>query len=60
MHDVVGTMDDHHAPIKGNIDFTKLNPYLHENVIKILEAHVKATYSEVKNALEYLRDLYGD
>lgn len=58
LHDIKGTIDDHRAPLTGDFDFAILKPYLHKDVLKVLEPHYPATAEEVKKGLEYLRQLY--
>ncbi len=60
LHDVGGVINDHKAPLTGDFDFTILKPYLHKDVIRILEPHEPATAQEIKKALEYLKKLYGE
>lgn len=58
LHDIKGTMNDHHAPLTGEFDFAMLKPYLHKEVLKVLEPHYLATAEEIKRGLEYLKQLY--
>lgn len=60
LHDVKGIMDDHNAPLAGDLDFAMLKPYLNKDMPKVLEPHMPATPEEIKRGLEYLKRLYGD
>lgn len=57
LHDVRG-IDDHLAPFSGEVDFTRWEKYLKsDSLIKVVEAHPKATAAEMRFALEKLRQL---
>lgn len=58
LHDII-LFDDHHAPGCGKFDFGRLKPYLKSGVIRVVEAHRKATPEEVKNSIRYLREVLG-
>ncbi len=59
LHDIEG-IDDHRAPGKGKFDFTMLNTYLDDNVLKVLEPHYPATAEDVIKAKQYLESLFGE
>ncbi|MDP2938860.1 MAG: sugar phosphate isomerase/epimerase family protein [Candidatus Omnitrophota bacterium] len=58
LHDVIGT-DDHQPPLKGNIDFTKIAPFINKDTIKVMEAHHPATGQDIKKGAQYLDDIFN-
>ncbi len=57
LHDVIDT-DDHRAPLKGNIDFSKMVPFLKRDTIKVMEAHYPASTEDIKNGASYLEEIF--
>ncbi|MBU1062131.1 MAG: sugar phosphate isomerase/epimerase [Candidatus Omnitrophica bacterium] len=56
IHGIKG-IDDHLAPFTGDFDFSKVKPYLRDNLIKVIEAHLPATPEELIKAKELLKDV---
>lgn len=59
LHDVRGT-DDHRAPLKGDIDFKKLTPFLRKDTIKVMEAHHPATGEDIQKSALYLEEIFKE
>lgn len=57
LHDVKGC-DDHRAPLKGEIDFTKFVPFLKKDTIKVMEAHEPSTAEDIQKAAKYLEGIF--
>jgi sugar phosphate isomerase/epimerase len=57
-HNILGCYD-HQPPIRGDFDFTRLNPYLKDGLIAIIEAHQPATGQELRESKEYLERLWN-
>ena len=53
-HDLRG-IDDHLAPFVGDFDFSKIAPYIQNNLIKVIEAHPPATRRQIKEAARRLQ-----
>ncbi|MBU1864551.1 MAG: sugar phosphate isomerase/epimerase [Candidatus Omnitrophica bacterium] len=47
IHDVRG-ITDHLVPFTGDLDFSKIAPYIPDDVIKVIEVNSQATSSEIK------------
>jgi sugar phosphate isomerase/epimerase len=58
LHDVK-SFSDHKAPFTGEIDFSKLKPYIKNNTIKVIEAHQPATKKEILYAKAKLEELFN-
>ncbi|MEW6040752.1 MAG: sugar phosphate isomerase/epimerase [Elusimicrobiota bacterium] len=56
LHDFRG-VEDHYAPGTGEIDFSKLKPFINNSTILVIEAHSKSTKSEVVNSIKYINNL---
>ncbi|MDP1853890.1 MAG: TIM barrel protein [Candidatus Omnitrophota bacterium] len=50
---------DHLAPLKGDLDFSLLAPYITDKTIKVIEAHAPATLEEIMQARQYLGKILG-
>jgi peptide subunit release factor RF-3 len=53
LHDVIG-LSDHLAPGVGEIDFTKIAPYLPENSFRTLELQPGNSLAQIKNGITRL------
>jgi sugar phosphate isomerase/epimerase len=56
IHDVK-LCHDHLAPLKGDLNFNLLKPYITDKTIKVIEAHTPATLEEIIQARQYLEQL---
>lgn len=54
IHDIRG-LEDHLAPGQGSYDFKRLEPYLEDFTIRILEIHPKVGKKEAQNGVELLK-----
>jgi sugar phosphate isomerase/epimerase len=59
LHDIIGTRD-HLAPGCGNFDFRILKPYIHNDILKVIEAHPPATREEIVRGVKYLESIFGE
>jgi len=59
LHNVIGCLD-HQAPIKGQIDFNILKPYLKKDTIKVIEAHYPSSKDEIIESRKFLEKLFHD
>lgn len=60
IHDVKG-IEDHKAPLTGDVDFKAFTPFLNNNgVIKVIEVHSHASAEEIVKGTKYLESLYGE
>lgn len=50
LHDIKG-LQDHIAPLSGEFDFSKIIPFLSDNVIRVIEVNSQASSAEIINAL---------
>jgi len=57
LHNIKGCLD-HQAPIKGDLNFLDIRPYIKKDTIKIIEAHHPATALEIKESLEFLKGVF--
>lgn len=58
LHDVKGCMD-HLAPLKGDLDFSKLKSYINDSTLKVIESHYPATPEEIIAGRSYLEKVLG-
>jgi len=54
LHDL-RSLSDHFAPGSGDFDFSKIAPYVTEQLLLVIEAHAKCSSSEVRNSADYLK-----
>lgn len=57
LHDIKG-LGDHRAPFSGEFDFSKITPYLSDDLINVIEVNSRATCAEIKDSLEKLEALF--
>ena len=57
LHDIKG-IEDHLAPLQGEMNFSILKPYIKKNTLLVLEPHQPATAEEIKKGAAYLKKLF--
>ena len=60
MHDTATRMDEHLPPGKGLVAFEDFSFYGSDEVIKVFEPSPEVTPQELKESLQYVRQLWGD
>ncbi|MFH0877501.1 MAG: TIM barrel protein [Candidatus Omnitrophota bacterium] len=56
----IKNLEDHHAPLEGDFDFTSLKAYCDRTTLNVIEAHAQAPAKSVARSLEYLKGVLGD
>ena len=59
LHDISNCLD-HHAPGKGEMDFSILKPYLTPETIKVMEVHHPETMDDLIRAREFLEEIFHE
>lgn len=59
INDVKGPCDDHREPGWGNVDFHRLTFLAKRDILRVFEPHSHVSYDDLKNALAYMRRLWG-
>jgi len=59
LHNIIGCTD-HQAPLKGELDFKRLLPYLKKATLKVIEAHHQASGQDLIEGKSYLEKLFGE
>ncbi|MFH0947439.1 MAG: sugar phosphate isomerase/epimerase family protein [Elusimicrobiota bacterium] len=54
LHDVVNVYD-HKAPGTGEVNFTEISKFLHNDTIIVNETHPSSTKEELRNSIDYLK-----
>ncbi|MGE5307630.1 MAG: sugar phosphate isomerase/epimerase family protein [Deltaproteobacteria bacterium] len=57
LHDVVGS-SDHKTPSTGDLDFSRLNPYITKETIKVLEIHHPAPPQDLVCGRDFLKTVF--
>ena len=55
LHDVVKVYD-HKAPGTGDVNFTEISKFIHNDTIIVNETHPSATKEDLKNSTDYLKN----
>ena len=56
LHDLSGCRD-HMAPSFGDFDFSRVTPYLRNDMLKVIEAHVPAKGEDLKKSRDFLEEI---
>ncbi|MDX9702440.1 MAG: TIM barrel protein [Candidatus Auribacterota bacterium] len=59
IHDIVRS-SDHRAPGTGTFDFSRIAPFLRQDIVKVLEIHHPTAPSELKYGLQYIKPFLED
>jgi sugar phosphate isomerase/epimerase len=57
LHNIIGS-SDHQAPIRGDLNFLELRPYIKKDTLKVIEAHHPAAAVEIKESVELLKGVF--
>ena len=60
LNDVKGPYDDHQEPGWGNVDFARLTFLAKRDILRVFEPHSPVPPEDLKNALIYMRRMWGE
>ena len=59
LNDVRGPEDDHQEPGWGNVDFARLTFLAKRDILRVFEPHRPVPFDDLKDALLYMRNMWG-
>ena len=57
LHNINGC-SDHQAPIKGELNFREIRPFISKDTIKVIEAHHPASAAEIQDSIKLLKGIF--
>ena len=58
IHDVKDCQD-HISPGKGQVDFSKIRPFINDSHLKVIEVHASESEEDIKRSLTYLSEVFS-
>ena len=58
LHNINGCLD-HQAPVRGDLNFSKIRPYIKKDTLKVIEAHHPASAVEIRESLGLLKGVFN-
>ncbi len=58
LHNVIN-LDDHQAPMNGDVDMRAFKPYLNDRVLKVIEAHSKVSAPDLMKSVLFVHEVLG-